>query len=90
MAIDRFLDRMCLALWDSGLWLRYATLQNLIPFSLWAPTPFHPGTIQGRKGSNFAIWQPCDGYILHAKEHNFGFGGGGLEEPEEKEDHHHQ
>ena len=31
MAIARFIDRMCLALWASGLWLRYATLQNLIP-----------------------------------------------------------
>ena len=28
-----------------------------------------------------------DGYILHAKEHNFGFGGGGLEEQEKEEDH---
>ena len=31
MAKDRFLDRMCLALWASGLWVRYAMLQNLIP-----------------------------------------------------------
>ena len=29
MAVARFLDRMCLALRASGLWLRYATLQNL-------------------------------------------------------------
>ena len=28
MAIAGFLDRMCLALRASGLWLRYATLQN--------------------------------------------------------------
>ena len=28
MAIAVFLDRMCLALWASGLWLRYAALQN--------------------------------------------------------------
>ena len=32
MAIARFLDRMGLAPRASGLWLRYATLQNLIPF----------------------------------------------------------
>ena len=31
MAIAGFLDRMFLALWASELWLRYATLQNLIP-----------------------------------------------------------
>ena len=30
MAIARFLDRMCLALRASGLWLRYAMLQNRI------------------------------------------------------------
>ena len=29
MAIARFLDHMCLALRASGLWLRYAALQNL-------------------------------------------------------------
>ena len=32
MTIARFLDGMCLALRASGLWLRYASLQNLIPF----------------------------------------------------------
>ena len=30
MAIARFLDSMCLALRASGLWLRYATLQNFL------------------------------------------------------------
>ena len=35
MAVARFLDRMCLALRASGLWLRYATLQNLIPSFPW-------------------------------------------------------
>ena len=35
MAIARFLDRMCLALPAFGLWLRYATLQNLIPSFPW-------------------------------------------------------
>ena len=29
MAVARFFDRMCFALRASGLWLRYATLQNL-------------------------------------------------------------
>ena len=39
----------------SGLWLRYATLQNLIPsFPFIAPHAHHPGAIQGRKASNFA------------------------------------
>ena len=38
MAIAGFLDRMCLALRASRLWLRYAALQNLIPsFPLIAP-----------------------------------------------------
>ena len=32
MADPAIVDRMCLALWASGLWLRYATLQNLIPW----------------------------------------------------------
>ena len=35
MAIARFLDCMCLALRASGLWLRYATLQNWIPSFPW-------------------------------------------------------
>ena len=35
MAIVRFLDRVCLALRASGIWLRYATLQNLIPSFPW-------------------------------------------------------
>ena len=38
---------MCLALPTSGLWLRYATLQNLIPHAL------HPGPIQGKEGIKF-------------------------------------
>ena len=54
MAIAGFLDRMCLALWASGLWLRYATLQNLIPFFPWiAPHALHPGAIQGKEGIKF-------------------------------------
>ena len=35
MAIARFLDRTCLALQASGLWLCYATLQMLS--SIWQP-----------------------------------------------------
>ena len=35
MAIAIFLDQMCLALRASGLWLRYATLQNWIPSFPW-------------------------------------------------------
>ena len=42
MAIARFLDRMCLALRSSGLWLCYATLQNLIPSFPWIAPPRPP------------------------------------------------
>ena len=35
VTIARFLDCMCLALRAAGLWLRYATLQNLIPSFPW-------------------------------------------------------
>ena len=54
MAIARFLDRMSLALWASGLWLCYAMLQNLSPcpgpsFPLIAP-PHPPPLRNGRKG----------------------------------------
>ena len=50
MAIARFLDHMCLALRASGLWLRYATLQNFIPsFPRIAP-PRPPPRRNPRKG----------------------------------------
>ena len=39
MAIARFLKHMCLALGASGLWLHYATLQNLIPSFPCTSTP---------------------------------------------------
>ena len=42
MAIARFLDRRCLALRASGLWLRDATLQNLIPSFPWIAAPPRP------------------------------------------------
>ena len=45
---------MCLALRASGLWLRYAALQNLIPSFPWmAPHALHPGAIQGKEGIKF-------------------------------------
>ena len=49
MAIARFLDRMCLALRTSGLWLRYATLQNLIPSFPWIVPPRPPPWCNPRK-----------------------------------------
>ena len=42
MAIAGFLDGMCLTLRASGLWLRYATLQNLIPSFPWIAPPRLP------------------------------------------------
>ena len=46
--------RLCLALRASGLWLRYAALQNLIPSFPWnAPHALYPGTIQGKEGIKF-------------------------------------
>ena len=52
MAIARFLDRMPWPFGLEGLWLRYATLQNLIPSLPWIVPPhaIHPGTIQGKEG----------------------------------------
>ena len=45
---------MCLALRASGLWLRYAALQNLIPSFPWiVPHTLHPGAIQGKEGIKF-------------------------------------
>ena len=64
---------MCLALRASGLWLRYAALQNLIPSFPWtAPHALHPGAIQGKEGIKFchlATLKPGPGT------------GGGPEEP---------
>ena len=50
MAKAIFLDRMCLALRASGLWLRYATLQNLIPSFPWIAPPRPPPCHNPRKG----------------------------------------
>ena len=52
MAIARFLDCMCLALRASGLWLRSATLQNLIPSFPWIAPPRPPPWRNPRKGRN--------------------------------------
>ena len=54
MAAARILDCMCLALQASRLWLRYATLQNLIASFPWiALHALHPGAIQGKEGIKF-------------------------------------
>ena len=54
IAIARFLGRMCLAFQASGLWLRYATLQIVIPSFPWiAPLVLHPVAIQGEEGIKF-------------------------------------
>ena len=55
IAIARFLNCMCLALCASGLWLRYATPQNLMPSFPWIAPPhaLHPGAIQGKEGIKF-------------------------------------
>ena len=50
MAIARFLDRMCLALRASGLWLHYTMLQNLIPSFPWIAPPRPPPWRNPRKG----------------------------------------
>ena len=44
---------MCLAPRAAGLWLRYAALQNCARLEGVGPQS------KERKGSNFAIWQPC-------------------------------
>ena len=41
---------MCLALRASGLWLRYAALQNLIPSVPWIAPPHPPPWHNPRKG----------------------------------------
>ena len=46
-----FLDRMHMALLASGLWLRYATLQNLILAFPWiAPPTLYSGALKGKEG----------------------------------------
>ena len=55
MAVAKFLDCSVWSFGLEGIWLRYATLQNLIPSFPWIA----PGRRKERKESNFAIWQPC-------------------------------
>ena len=44
----------------SGLWLRYATLQNLIPSFPWSYSPEARRAKQIQsKNLAIAIWQPC-------------------------------
>ena len=50
IAVARFLVRMCLALWASGLWLRYAMLQNMIPSFPWITPSRPPPWRNPRKG----------------------------------------
>ena len=64
MAIARFLDRMCLAFRASGLWLRYATLQNLIPFFPWIAPPRPPPWRNPRKGRDQIL--PSGNPALHS------------------------
>ena len=45
-----FFDCICLALRASGLWLRYASLQNLIPSFPWIAAPDPPPWYNPRKG----------------------------------------
>ena len=59
MVIAGFLDRMCLALRASGLWLCYAAKFDPFLSLDCAPTPSTLAKSKERKGSNFAIWQPC-------------------------------
>ena len=50
MAIAIFLDHMCLALRASGRWLRYATLQNLMPSFPWIAPGWRAWGRNPRKG----------------------------------------
>ena len=50
MAIAGLLDHMCLALRASGLWLRYATLQNWIPSFPWIAPGWRAWGRNPRKG----------------------------------------
>ena len=88
---------MCLALRASGLWLRYATLQNLIPSFPWiapprpppcAPHALHPCAIQGKEGIKFChlatLLVPTLSY-LYAAVPDPRPGGGGVDREEDGE-----
>ena len=51
---------MCLAFWASGLWLRYATLQNMIPSFPW----IEPGW---RESGNIDVSGPASRLATHAR-----------------------
>ena len=73
MAIARFFGRRYLALGLEGLWLRYATLQNLIPSFPWiAPHALHPGAIQGKEGTKFCHLATLLGLPLSTSHGNRG------------------
>ena len=71
MAISKFLDCKCLALWASTLWLRYATLQNLIPsFPRIASPPHPPPWRNPRKGRDQILPSSNLAWSSVACEHN--------------------
>ena len=77
MAIAGFLDHTCLALRASGVWLRYAKLQNLIPFFPWiAPHALNPGEIQGKEGIKFCqlatLFVAAAGSVLYLRHDDDG------------------
>ena len=65
---------MCLALRASGLWLRYATLQNLIPSFPWIAPPRPPPWRNPRKGrdqilpSGNTVLTPCPSFLCPFQE----------------------
>ena len=65
MAIARFLDRMCMALRASGIWLRYAALQNVIPSFPWIAPPRPPPWRNPRKGKDQILPSGNLGTFLH-------------------------
>ena len=64
MAVAKSLDYRHLAPWACMTMAPLRCAAKFIPSFPWiAPPPphaVHPGTMQGKKGSNFAIWQPCE------------------------------
>ena len=74
---SQILNPMCLALRASGLWLRYATLQNLIPSFPWIsplrPTPWR----NPRKGRDQILPSGNPGSSGGSEGSSEGNGGGG-------------
>ena len=63
MVVAKFLDRNRLALWAKGLWLRYATLQHLIPSFPWIAPPRPPPWRNPRKGRDQIL--PAGNLAVH-------------------------